>query len=273
MTIAAGYVASDGVLICADTEHADDVAKYKKPKAFKLKQHLIVTGAGNSHLLKVATDRLFRTLAQPPADANAALDIVGDVIYELHERHIFNRYDAASHLRPTLSLIVAVRCADGKLTLIKTQDDSAAFGGAYASAGSGSHLFEYWASHFFDRQLDTEAASYLLLFVLREVKHHVPGCGGDSHVWVLNQDTDRWSKSGLVDEDVILAEFPRSVAQLLVDCIDYPATSDGRFKESTENFVRKINELRESLKATRSIETQRQLLSTFGTSTLRPSQE
>jgi 20S proteasome alpha/beta subunit len=164
MTIAAGYLASDGILICADTEHADDVAKYKKPKVFKFKKHLIVTGAGNSHLLKLATDRLFRALAQPPADIDGALSIVGDVIYELHERHIFKHYDATNHLRPTVSLIVAARCANGKLTIIKTQDDSAAFGGAYASVGCGSYLFEYWASHFFDRQLDIEAASYLLLF-------------------------------------------------------------------------------------------------------------
>ena len=257
MTIAAGYMSSNGILLCADTEHSDNIAKYKKTKVYQLKQHLIVTGAGNSHLLKVAADRLFYAIPKAPANEQAALASVDKVIYDLHRRNIYKNFSAESQNRPEVHLIVAVRCGDGKLTLIKTENDAASLGGSYVSVGTGAYLFEYWAHHLFDRQLDFEAASYLLLFILREVKLHVSGCGGDSQVLVLARDENYWAGSEMLRDDSLLAGFPASVCQVLADCVDYPATNDQDLKKSTERFLGALAELRDKMRAKHQVDLQR----------------
>jgi 20S proteasome alpha/beta subunit len=245
MTIAAGYLASDGILICADTEHSDEVAKYRKQKAFRIKDYAMVTGSGTSHLISVASERIARVMPESPSTENAALDIVEAVVSRLHKDHIFKYYDASSHARPTLNLIVGVRCVNGKLALIKTQDTTATMGASHVSTGNGEYLFEYWASHFFDRQLRAEAASYLILFIMREVKDHVTGCGGESQVHILPLNPNHSTDPEWLHEDEILAGFPGTAAQVLVDAIDYPATPDFAFARDVKQFDLAVAKLRE----------------------------
>src|SRR6266567_8616567 len=89
MTIAAGVVCSDGIVLAADTEHTRPfVAKYQKPKVFiSPDNNLGVTGAGTSDYIKVAFDKLCEKIKVPSGPLEARRN-VEDVIAKMHEQHI-----------------------------------------------------------------------------------------------------------------------------------------------------------------------------------------
>ena len=67
MTIAAGFICTDGLVVCADGEQTDQTTKYHRSKVFTFGDSLIVTGAGASAHIKMTFDKLcdeYRT-AQP----------------------------------------------------------------------------------------------------------------------------------------------------------------------------------------------------------------
>lgn len=265
MTIAAAYVASDGLVFCADSEHADDVSKYRKSKIFELKQRVIVTGAGSTHFIKAAADGLIEQLSIPPMDKKEARESTEEVIHELYEKHVYRFHEPTSHLCPAISMLVGVRCADGDLALIKTElgATAAVLVDGWDSAGTGKHIFEYWAGLLFDRQLDAEVASYLVLFMVREAKRNAPGCGGDTHVHVLHKDPSIPRKHSWTDENLILAGFPESVAQILVDAMDFPKVPDVTMLARLQEFTNTVRNLRMSVKLADQVR-QRHLESTKG---------
>lgn len=46
MTIAAGILCSDGIIVCANTEHTGDVNKFQAPKVISIDDRTFLTGAG-----------------------------------------------------------------------------------------------------------------------------------------------------------------------------------------------------------------------------------
>ncbi len=58
MTIAAGIPCSDGIVICADTQHTQGTSKYEHPKTWSVERDLVLTGSGLSDYMKMAFDKL-----------------------------------------------------------------------------------------------------------------------------------------------------------------------------------------------------------------------
>ncbi len=44
MTIAAGFMCSDGIILCADSEHSDEITKFQRSKVFRFGKNLMLTG-------------------------------------------------------------------------------------------------------------------------------------------------------------------------------------------------------------------------------------
>lgn len=249
MTIAAGIICTDGILVCADSEVTSAVSKRQRDKIYAFKDHLLLTGSGNGDFIKMAFDKLSDEYkSSRPANPSDAREIAEKLVWRIHRKHIFSFYQPNDPGRPTLDLIIASRCQDDELALVRTRDTTAIRCGRYDATGSGEDLFEYWAQLFYRARATMDVISYLALFILREVKRNVIGCGGESHVSWLPKDKNVPVKWRLFNEEKILAGFPESAVEILIQCRDIMSTTDNVFDATIKTFVKAVRGIRESEK-------------------------
>lgn len=238
MTIAAGIVCSDGILICADTEHTQGDAKFQRGKVFSEdKDKLIVTGSGDAEFIKVGYDKLANKIRfKLPADSSEARTLVENATSSLYKHTQF---------------IVAIRCANDEIALIKTTSfgDGAFLETHYAAIGSGVPIFEYWAQYFlFAKPMTLDIASLLMMFMLRETKGAGVGCGGRTEVYKMPRHAGALVRSrSLYDDRDILAGFPQTPIEVLLEAMDL-SQPDAVYEERIEKFKKQVMGFRAALK-------------------------
>jgi 20S proteasome alpha/beta subunit len=219
MTVAAGFICSDGIILCADSEHSDEISKFQRSKVFRLGKNLVLTGAGHTSYIRMAFDKLSDKYRQgipdTPSGARLALE---EVALDIYANHIAPFFEAGS--RPYFHLLTGTRCTSGAMALVKSEDTAVFLSEGYETTGIGDYLFRYWADKFFESTLPMRVMSYLCLFMLYETTKHVPGCGGACVVRYLPQDPNMKGSQAWYDERSILAGFPDSIAWALAHCQD-----------------------------------------------------
>jgi 20S proteasome alpha/beta subunit len=219
LTIAAGILCSDGAILCADTEVSDDVRKFQAPKIFAVGEHTFLTGAGHSDYIAMAVDKLTDELKLArPQNISDARQIIETLVHGIYKEHVFGFYEGSDPYRPQMQLIVAMRCANGELALVRTNDSIAILSKEWEVAGTGAPVFDYWCRYFYRDRLTMEGMAVLALFMLKEVKKAHPHCGGASHVYYLPKIEGRPSLRGIFDENHLLLGFPDNVVRILSAC-------------------------------------------------------
>lgn len=248
MTIAAGIVCADGILVCADSEVSSAPSKRQREKVYSFENHLLLTGSGNGDFIKMAFDKICDDYgASRPGSPSHAREIAEKLVLKIHQEHIFSFYQTNDPERPSLNLITASRCRDGQLALVRTRDTTAILVDRYDAMGSGEDLFEYWTQFFYRSTLTMDLMSYLTLFTFREVKRNVIGCGGDSHIVWMPKDEKHRIISRFFTEDMILAGFPDRVVQILVECRDLNV-DEKRLERDLNSFVEAVLAIRRAEK-------------------------
>jgi 20S proteasome alpha/beta subunit len=256
VTIAAAIKCSDGMVFCADTDNTiGDDAKCQRTKLFTFEQSLVVTGAGDVPLIKMTFDKICEDFSDGgvPITPNNARQAIEKVVLSVHTEHIFSFYQATELGRPSFSLIAGVRCSNGVLALIKTDNTSAHLCGAYEATGAGQPLFEYWARYFYRDNLDMDVMSYLALFMLREAKSSSTFCGGSSQVLKFPTDASDVKRATLYSESDLLVGFPDTVVRILSVLTD-PKVSDDWIKAKLEEFQASVMAVRTHIRQTEHIE-------------------
>jgi len=254
MTIAARFICSDGIILCADTEQTQGEAKYEKDKIFGFEDHLLVTGAGDSAFIKMAFDKLCDKFNEArPVNPSDARDMIEEIVLEIHDRHIFHFYEPSDPTRPQLYLIVGTRCTNVELALIKADNSAAFLADMYVATGAGQPLFEYWAKYFYRANLNMDVQSYLALFILREVKRSSVYCGGWSRVARLPR-TPFVPRPGEVavgrtvySENDLLVGFPDTVVRILSVLTDL-SVSDSWIDAKLQEFSNSVKAVRTELR-------------------------
>jgi len=247
VTIAAGIRCDDGVLLCADSEHSNDLGKFYRTKIFNgCDGDLLVTGASeNADYIKVGFDKMVERLRSAPANEMSARGTVEEVILNLHEEHI--RPSANPSFQ--VDLIMALRCANAKLALVQTVGSTAKLIDHYSAVGTGWPLFEYWGLHLLSRaKLTMEFASHLAMFMLKEVKIAGYGCGGFTSLSKMPLDKQKLSAGRTVfNDDRVLADFPSSALDAIFTA--FGTASDKELDEQLQNFRYKILSLSDQIKS------------------------
>ena len=237
MTIAAGIVCGDGIILCADTEHADDVRKFQAPKIHAIGEHTLLSGAGTTDYILMAAEKLRDEMkcAQPqnPSDAR---DRVEELVHGIYTRHIFSFYEASDPYRPQIQLIVAMRCADGNLALVRTNDSAAILSQNFEVSGTGAPIFDYWLRYFYREKLSMAGMATLAIFMLKEVKKAHPHCGGSSQVFHLPRVEGMPRTTRIFDEDQILLGFPDNIVKILSACF-FDDTPTAWIEEKLHEFA------------------------------------
>ena len=125
MTIAAGFVCSDGVLLCAGTQQTYGAGYVELPleKIRTLEDPdcaLAITGTGNSALLEMAIERIIeRVKDKSPHSLNRAKKIIAATLLKLHKNQL--RHYPGPSSATLLKLLIAIKPRSEPCTLLHVE--------------------------------------------------------------------------------------------------------------------------------------------------------
>jgi 20S proteasome alpha/beta subunit len=194
MTIAAGFVYDDGVLLCADSQFT---VGYSKADGMKLGRFNASWGtvmaaiAGNVDFATSAFQKCERESESKDAKENP-LEALEEILKEFYRYHVFGhpKYSEGEY---DYSLLLAIRIKGERAKLYRTQETALREIKAFDCAGSGEDSARDLLRFLYGTGKRRDYAIALAAYVLKHVKEHIQYCGGPSLIWTLGHN-------GQVDE-------------------------------------------------------------------------
>lgn len=185
MTIAAGFVCKDGMLLCADREESSGASKKGVQRLFvihDLKWSMIIATAGSGPAGDLAVKRLRFAFLQGFCDGASNVNtleskheqIIIDVLTKIHEDHVWKnpRTDHA------FKLVIGINFLESQgQYLYLTEDNIPQPIRGYCCVGAGEDLCTFFCESLYNTQLNKEEVILLAAFIFREVNSTVQFCG------------------------------------------------------------------------------------------------
>ncbi len=218
MTIIAGFKCQGGIVVCADTQETSGSAKrnvpklefYEGPTWSEEQQTMInadlalaICGAGDGPFVDKIASRAWDAV-RGVSDIWEASDAVESMIKETY-REFGQIYQSGEC--PQAELIYGITIS-GQSRLFQATGPLVNER-SYASSGIGYYLADFLTSRMRgDAWLTARQSVILAAYILFQVKEHVEGCGGESHIALLRES----ESSGEVDSNLInhLTEYLKS---------------------------------------------------------------
>ncbi len=249
MTIAAGFLCPDGIVVCADSEVSTDSEKYEESKIFTLSASdgptVIFAGSGWFDYVKMTVDKIMGRAAFM-THAHEIEEIVEQTVLEVHRKHI--RYYPAEP-KPFFNLLVGIRDESG-LRLLLSSATSVRRVTEYACIGIGETLANYLSRGLTPQRESSEDAALLAVQILDQVKSNVPGCGGRfSEVVIVTKAGQilRIPPSSLLDIEYRARDFVRLLKPLLMS-FSNPTLPESEFETKLSEFGEQCRRVREESK-------------------------
>jgi len=184
VTIAAGFICKDGILICADREESSGTSKKAVEKIVTLHAdpwNMTVATVGSGPAGDLAVKRLRQAFVRAfiPTQKTADLlakheQIIIDVLTKVHEDHIWKN-PATDH---AIKLIIGISFQDlRRQFLYLTDGNIPQLVETYCCAGYGEDLCTYFAERLYREGLTKDEMILLASFIFREVNASVQFCG------------------------------------------------------------------------------------------------
>jgi hypothetical protein len=251
MTIAAGFICKDGVILCGDTELSTSVLKLQASKLFYGKcsaGRLGFACSGASVFATAAIQKCMKYMKNiPQVDFEAELEIC-----------LANEYNKSVLTHPdrlikdlTYNLLVVVQFPQTKTKLFVTEETALQQVLSHKCIGIGSVLADY-LSRWFNKQDSVWQTLSLAGYILANAKEHVDGCGGISQFLLFTNDGKLGRIDGkspdpfnAVDRIAKDAErHDRLANRLLLAAID-PNTKQLDFQKLLEDFAVHTEKIRD----------------------------
>ncbi len=185
MTIAAGFVCSDGIVIGADTEYASSIAKVYRTKIWRSERgDCLIATAGNEVLMKEAAETILAKLDPERSREDVKLAFMETMqgLYVDHINHVVTDPEFC------VQVLVAAQTSDG-LVLFRQSHTAVTDEQHFACIGSGDAFGNYVGDKLFGRdEKDRPMISgcIAVAHLLNLAKTYVPGCGGtESEIYRL----------------------------------------------------------------------------------------
>ncbi len=253
MTIAAGFVVRDGILICSDSEHSAGGILTHEPKLVSgefSSGKAIFAFAGNAELAVAAIQKCVHALQSAPGDRIKSDKDIADII----EKTVEAEYRKHVSVEPNpnadnmYDILAAVWCEKDpakEAALYRTWQGSIRKVSRYDCIGSGYYLGRYVIESM-PGAVDIERARVVATYTLAIAKRFVDGCGGNSHMASLKNDGTVIGSSGPEREPLeqALRTFDEKTTRLLFSLL---AASDAGFSKALSDFDRDVHGLRVGL--------------------------
>lgn len=250
VTIAAGILCEDGVLVCADSEMTLHTMKSNDPKVDWVLHdsvRVIMTGAGDAHLLRYVVQQCRKAIPEG-ATMDDAEQTIRAVIREVHTDHIYPVSRLVEH-RPNIEMAFGLWEPGRKCKLFESrgtaliENNVSLLGSGYEF---GRSVCDRLGGDLYNAMLPR--ALIVAMRMLKEVKEYVQGCGGQDHIITLGSNgriyTVLSTHSDLNDRFDAMEEALRDVIAEMTSLPD--GQSLERFKTSLRRFETLAEGLRES---------------------------
>lgn len=251
VTIAAGFVCDEGIVICSDTQ--ETIPGYVKTDSEKMRTivggHLsmVFTGSGDADLIEMTIDEIQnRVILEQPHAVWAIEKIVKDALSEIFKKRIGPYSVFPAEDRPLIpDLLIGVQVESGTL-LYKASGTKLRRLNEPECIGTGLVLGKSLIGRFFKRNLSLAQTGLLAIYILHQVKRWVDGCGGKSDILLLS---NRERKIGRMPTDEVTTlekdfdAFDEAVNPVLFAASNAAMKHD-EYKEVMSQFELKIFGLR-----------------------------
>jgi hypothetical protein len=243
MTIAAGFLCDDGIVVCSDTEHTGG-SKLNRPKIFTVHDDLILSGAGDSTSIKWVVEALERHYKNSPNftinDVRAELE---RTLLKLYKTHIHPFYRGDDPDRPDADILAAVRDRDGTLALFSSANTQVTQVDRYEVLGTGAVLGHFIADWLFDSSQNVKVVKIIGLYIVGQAKRHALYCGGETQLYILPKQRMPRSPVTFWDESTIIRSFHDDLKPALVGARDNSIT-DAEFEGRLTELMKQLRQVR-----------------------------
>jgi hypothetical protein len=256
MTIAAGFLCSDGLMIGADTEHSGS-GKFHSSKVRRYSAEgiadYIITGAGNVTYVGMAADlieegiyenrKLFKR-RDAAKDSRAFRAILRGVSQEIQK--FIKGWPYAADDKPRLELIVAMHLKrTNETSLLHVGMDGAVrtVNGAGVFIGAGAEVAQSFARIVWHQLYPMDMMRWIALFILYQAKMSAEACSGDTEIFRLPQSRKR----SFLDDAGVADNIEKGMRLALVQSRD-AEVSDDRFESKVGDYVQSLREIRQAVK-------------------------
>ena len=256
MTIAAGFVCRDGIVLCADSQ--ESVGDYKWPvkklvipKIMVGKTRLMIAGAGFGPAIDTATQKIISRVGTSQLNYEETLRAIEGVLREIHERDLAF-YPTRSQEDVQFQLLIAFTSTEG-------------YGGLFSTTGSlvkrvetfeviGSGMVTNFFAHSLYRKtswdspiLSLSEGKVLAAYLIHLAKLQLSSIGGRSQIAAIDDD----GEIQVADWDVpnwerFFSEFQWLSGNVMLDCAD-PSSSEEDFISRLDVFVSAMKAMKQGL--------------------------
>lgn len=246
MTIAAGFLHRNGVVLCSDTQQEAGTTKFHGPKVGVANIPYGKIGfafAGHSDFATTAIQTCVARLREvTPAET---IETLAEVLETEYRRLVFNHpcFSTDENL-PYWLLISLWQQSTRSTSLWVTQEHSmhSCFE-FFRPVGIGTDLANVIVRPFYDEDLSEESILALAAYMLARVKDTVPGCGGMSQYVVIRNDGSAHSVFGISLEVIekMASGYDHDAHSLL---LAMNSDDEARFVAALDRFSKKARDLR-----------------------------
>lgn len=248
MTIAAGVLHRDGILLCADTQQESGAMKVYGPKVGSFPcpgGRVAFAFAGNVAFASSAVSKCsYRMESAPSGDFFRKLEETLDKEY----RRVVFAHPSYPDWTLAYSLILAIWSGSHGVKLFVTHENTLReVSTGHQCIGMGQELGHYLAGLSFAPNMREQDALLLAAYMLARVKDHVPGCGGPSQFLALRNDGTVSPIASVTLEHIERNAKPYEfLARSLLFAAADGELSDEQFEEQLNAFIQYLRTARTS---------------------------
>ena len=221
MTIAAGFICADGIILAADTQYTVGSTKTNGQKIYDVVDEgdyrLILAGAGDVPYIRMTADKLVSNLLKKTLlSVSDVVDVIGSTVEWVHKEHIFPHPLDQYGNKPQVELLVAIRSPEG-LKLLASNSTAVFNVTNYEVLGSGIEIASYVLDRLKGQGYDIPTIKILATHVVAVAKRYDNYCGGDTKLVALYKD-GRVERDTPTITEKWLSTFEEIVNTIMIPC-------------------------------------------------------
>jgi 20S proteasome alpha/beta subunit len=254
MTVAAGFVCKDGIVLCADSQ--ESAGGYKFPVEKILTRidpytEIAIAGSGCGPLVDMAAQRVAQSLMGGYDDYLIIENRIADALAELYEKS-FRLYPVENQDDSIVELLIAVKLRKHDYPFLYHSTATAVtFVPEYAIIGSG-RVVQYEVQNLYGKFMSVQRGILLAVQLLHVAKSVLNTVGGRGKIVTLHDadlgigQADVWQIS---ESEKAFQQFTMFASSLLLGYVDL-TVSDQEFVTSVKGFAENVFRMRSEYRAT-----------------------
>jgi hypothetical protein len=198
MTICAGMLCFDGIVLCADTLESVGSVHRSVEKLVELKissdamKAVVVCATDDGIFSDALIERISESLNRSNGTYASARKAIESATLE-YCKEIWEAYDAPQ-IKPTAAMLIGLKTADD-LRLLHLSTPTVRAIETWEFIGYGAELGIYKAGQYGLKDMPTDTAAPIIAYIVDIVKNNVPFCGRSTSLAVLHADGNVEHKS------------------------------------------------------------------------------